>query len=84
MALFLTIIALSVASIVLLLLTLNGVVSCGRSRVFPVLFFLKILLLLILAGGLPWFIGAGRSGGFPIGRLQLFGSRLLGLGFFGC
>ena len=82
MALFLTIIALSVASIVLFLLTLNGVVPCGRSRVFSVPFLLKILLFLILVGGLPWFIGVGRSESFPIGRLRIFGSRLLGLGFF--
>ena len=69
MALLLTIIALFVTSIVPLLLTLNGVVPYGRSRVFLVLLLLKILLLLILAGGLPWFIIAGRSGGFLIGRL---------------
>ena len=69
MALLLTIIALSVASFAPLLLTLNGVVPCGRSRIFPVLLLFKIFLLLILAGGLLWFIGAGRSGGFPIGRL---------------
>ena len=69
MALFLTIIVLSVTSIVLLLLILNGVVSCGRSKVFLVLLLLKILLLLILAKGLSWFISAERSGGFFIGRL---------------
>ena len=83
MALLLTIIALSIASIVPLLLTFNGVISCGQSRVFLVPLFLKILLLLILAGGLPWFIAVKQSGGFPIGRLQIFGSKLLGFGFFG-
>ena len=82
MALLLIIIALSVALIVPLLLTLNDVVPCGQSRVFLVPLLLKILLLLILAGGLPWFIGAGQSGGFLISRLRISGSKLLELGFF--
>ena len=53
MALFLTIISFSVALFAPLLLTLNGVVFCGRSRVFPVPLLLKILFFLILVGGLP-------------------------------
>ena len=83
MALLLTIIALSVALIVLLLFIFNGVVPYDQSKVFLVPLLLKILFLFILVGGLLWFIGVGRSGGFLIGWFQIFGSRLLGLGFFG-
>ena len=52
MALFLTIIAFSIASIVLLLLTLNGIVPYGQSSIFLIPLLFKILFFLILAGSL--------------------------------
>ena len=78
MALFLAIVSLPVA-----FLTLDGVVSNGWKRVFPVLLLLPIRLLLLLAIRLDGLIGTGRSGGLGIGLLCFFGPRFLGVGFLG-
>ena len=77
MVFFLTIIALSVA-----FLTLDGIVSGGRRRVFPILLLLPILLFFFLASRLDGLIGAGRSGGLAVGLLYFLGSGFLRAEFF--
>ena len=61
----------------------NLKVSRAEVSIFWTLTLVFWILSPSLAEDLSWFIGAGRSGGFFIGWLQIFGSRLLGLGFFG-
>ena len=92
MALFLAIVALSIASVVPFLLFTNfngvGIISSYRGIVFPVslfLLFLKILSFFICARGLSELsrLRAGWSGVFTLSQLCFLGPRLLGAGFFG-
>ena len=76
MALFLAIIVLPIA-----FLTLNGIVSNSRKRVFPVLLFLPILLFLFLANRLDGLIRAELRGRLAVGLLCFFGPGFLDAGF---
>ena len=78
MAFLLAIIILSVT-----FFTLDSVVPGSQRRIFPVLLFLLILLLLFLMCRLDGLIGVGRSRGLAIGLLCFLGPGFLSAGFLG-
>ena len=81
MAFYLAIVISHLTGIIgsLLLLILNGIVSCRRSEV-P---FFKLFSLFVHAIGLDGLIGMRRSGGLAVDQLYFLGLRLLGVKFFG-